>query len=461
LAPEIDSSSWVIAWICLAAFVLLRHTRRGPGVGLLLTYVFIFGALHWFAPLVHLLPWFHEFPGDLTAEGLRESVLAMAGFVAGAEVLSMTRFGAPPDDLEEVPEAAIAPKLVKLYLGAGLVLYAFTLLGGRLPFLEAVVSTGSTLVAVGVGLKCWLAQRSGQTKQLLFWLGITGLFPILTLVAQGFLGYGFVAVLIVISFVGSLQTSRWKTLAGGVLLVYLGLSVYVTYMRDRTDIRDVVWGGQSISSRFAQLDNTFRNAELFDPWNSDHLYRVDRRLNQDHLIGSAVVYLREGNARYAEGSTLLDAVIALVPRAIWPGKPVVGGSGDIVSNYTGIRFAYGTSVGVGQVMELHINFGTPGVLFGFAVIGMLVALVDRRAARHLVQGNVRAFALWYMPGLSLLQIGGSLAEVTATAAASAALVFAISSIVRPPLDDEEELEATVDEPSADRGPFERRPEAVS
>jgi hypothetical protein len=455
VAPEIDSLSWVIAWICLAAFVLLRHSRRAPHVGLLLTYVFIFGALHWFAPLLHLLPWFTEFPGDLTAEGLRESVFAMAGFAAGAELLSWTRFGQSGEAVDETPEAANAPRLVNLYLGTGAALYAFTLLGGRLPFLEAVVSTGSTLVAVGVGLKCWMAQRDGQRKQLFFFLGLTSLFPVLTLVAQGFLGYGFVAVLIVISFVGSLQTSRWKTAVGGTLLIYLGLCVYVTYMRDRTDIRDVVWGGRSITSRLAQLDYTFRNAELFNPWDTDHLYRVDRRLNQDHLIGSAVVYLREGNARYAQGRTLGDAVVALVPRALWPGKPVVGGSGDIVSNYTGIRFAYGTSVGVGQVMELHINFGTAGVLFGFAVIGALITFVDRRGARHLAEGNIRAFALLYMPGLSLLQIGGSLAEVTATAAASALLVYAVSSMVRPIQNDEEETPA--EEPER----FESRPEAVS
>ncbi len=47
-----------------------------------------------------------------------------------------------------------------------------------------------------------------------------------------------------------------------------------------------------------------------------------------------------------------------IPRALWPNKPVVGGSGDLVSTYTGIRFADGTSVGIGQVLESFVNFGT-------------------------------------------------------------------------------------------------------
>ena len=34
-----------------------------------------------------------------------------------------------------------------------------------------------------------------------------------------------------------------------VALGYLALSVYVTYMRDRTEIRASVWGGQSLSNR--------------------------------------------------------------------------------------------------------------------------------------------------------------------------------------------------------------------
>ena len=33
IGADINSLSWVIAWACLAAFVLLRHARRGPNVG--------------------------------------------------------------------------------------------------------------------------------------------------------------------------------------------------------------------------------------------------------------------------------------------------------------------------------------------------------------------------------------------------------------------------------------------
>lgn len=425
-------SPWVVAWACLAGFVLYRHWRRGWGVGLLLTYIFSFAALHWLAPLLHLLPWFEPMRGDLTAEGLRQSTFAMAGFAVGLELLTLgRRRSTDPDEVVEDTDRAAVTGLINLYLVVGVVLYAVALMGGRLPIIAAIISTGSTLVSVSVGLKCWDAWRSRHYGSMWLWLAITTIFPLVTVLTQGFLGFGFVAVLIVVSLVASFQRVRWVSAVGAVFLIYGCLSIYVTYMRDRTDIRDVVWGGQRAGMRIAQLQETFRTAEWFDVWNIEHLKRVDKRLNQDHLIGSAVVYLEEGNARYAQGSTLVDAVIALVPRALWPNKPTVAGSGDIVTTYTGIRFVFGTSVGVGQVMELHVNFGTPGVVLGFMVFGAIVGLVDRRAAKHLVQGDISSFALWYMPGLSLLQVGGSLAEVTATAAASSALVVIVNRLRRP------------------------------
>ena len=47
--------TWVLLWLAAATVVLLRHWRRGAGVGLLLAYVLSFGALHWLAATVYLL----------------------------------------------------------------------------------------------------------------------------------------------------------------------------------------------------------------------------------------------------------------------------------------------------------------------------------------------------------------------------------------------------------------------
>jgi hypothetical protein len=112
---------------------------------------------------------------------------------------------------------------------------------------------------------------------------------------------------------------------------------------------------------------------------------------------------------------------ALIPRAIWPEKPNVGGGGDVVAQFTGINFSEGTSVGVGQVLEFYINFGMPGVLCGFVVLGFILMRLDRRVMRALAMYNSSELVRFALPGLALLQPLGSLLEIV-VAVASAIIV---------------------------------------
>jgi putative effector of murein hydrolase LrgA (UPF0299 family) len=95
----------------------------------------------------------------------------------------------------------------------------------------------------------------------------------------------------------------------------------------------------------------------------------------------------------------------------------------LASRYTGIDFAAGTSVGVGQVLEFYLNFGTPGVVIGFIIMGVFITALDWQAAERLARSDLRGFVLWFLPGIALLQVGGQLVEITVSAAAS--LVVAV------------------------------------
>jgi hypothetical protein len=118
------------------------------------------------------------------------------------------------------------------------------------------------------------------------------------------------------------------------------------------------------------------------------------------------------------GRTLSDAFLALVPRLLWPDKPITAGSGHLVTELTGIQYAGGTSVGIGQVLEFYGNFGTTGVVIGFMIIGLIVTTLDILATERLANGDLHGFVLCYLPGLAFLQVGGQLVEVTASAGAS-------------------------------------------
>ena len=87
----------------------------------------------------------------------------------------------------------------------------------------------------------------------------------------------------------------------GLAAVYLGLSLFVTYMRDRDKIRDALWGNltlsvewkalfQSYGSRIDQLMSTFSQPEFFSINNDEHLKPIDERLNLSAQVGRSVHY---------------------------------------------------------------------------------------------------------------------------------------------------------------------------
>jgi hypothetical protein len=161
-----------------------------------------------------------------------------------------------------------------------------------------------------------------------FWLGVGLLPPLFTIVTRGFIGYGAVATLSVLIFISNFVRSRVKVVVVGALLGYLAISVYVSYMRDRNEIRATVWGGQSLENRLDRLGQTANTFEWFDPWNQKHLERIDSRLNQSYLAGAAVAFL-DRTRDFARGETLWDALVALVPRFLCPVRPLrleAGGS---------------------------------------------------------------------------------------------------------------------------------------
>jgi hypothetical protein len=421
-----DLRTLVLIWIGVALLVLIRHARQRRSVGLVLSYVLSLAAIHWFASALYLLPWHDNPTRDLTIAGLRESFFALLGFWFGAE---LTRFSMPPFGEDETDEAskALPPRLINLYIVSGLIMYALLFTAASsLPSATAVLSGGSTLMAVGIGLKLWNALQTNSKAAGRLWVAIAFAFPLVSVLAQGFLGYGFAALMIVLAFRSSFHRLSIKSVAFGVVVAFLGLSIYTTYMRDRNLIREVVWTGGRVAERARQVQETLASAEWFDFKNAEHLDRVDKRLNQNYLVGSAVVYMRDRMVTYASGSTIADAALSLVPRAIWPNKPISAGSGDLVSTYTGIQFAEGTSVGIGHVLEWYVNFGRPGALAGLFLIGWFLATADRKAAHYLNMRDSHRFLLWYLPALNLLQVGGSLAEATAGAAAAYLLVHAMN-----------------------------------
>lgn len=422
---------YLLTWIPVLALIF-RHQwkHRAAGAGLVIAFILHLLVLHWIGPALYLIPGYAYYDPETVGAGLRQSTHAAIAFAVGVTVaapflMRMLRF---PRIKRESRKSNL--QLPGLYIVFGLISYFILLpLFGGLPTVTAVISVGWSLTVVGLVLKCWDALHKEKKNTFYLWLAVTACLPFVTLITHGFLGYGALAMMLVMSFAFVFYHPRWKVVLASVFLVYFGFSVYVTYMRDRGAIREVVWGGEAYQNRAQSIITTLTDFEILDLSNEDHLRSIDIRLNQSALVGASVQYLESGQQDFAYGDTLWQAMLSVIPRAIWPDKPVTGGSGDLVSQYTGISFERGTSVGVGQVLEFYINFGTIGVIAGFVFMGVLVAVIDRAAALRLLEGDWQAFAFWFLPGLSLLQVGGSLVEITATAGASLVLAVVIKRYV--------------------------------
>jgi hypothetical protein len=423
-----DFYPYLAVWAALIAGLVgyMWRSRRGSA-GLVLGYVFQLWMYYWVGGLIHSFPWSELPQSDLVFLGFQQATWALLAFLAGA-ALARGIFRRQADRLGRLRYEA-DPKLPRAYMFSGVFSY-FVLLPtlGRLPSLNALTAVGQQLIVVGFALQCWLAWQRGKLPVLARQLGYLALLPAVTVLGQGFLGYGVMAASTVLIFVAQFFRPRWALIATGSVAAYVGLSFYIAYMAHRTELRASVWGGEELSSRVDRLKEMLASVEPFDFQNPVHLETVDGRVNQAGLVGAAVWHL-SATGDYAHGSTVWDALIGVIPRIIWLDKLIVAGSMGYASRFTGMTFAEGTSVGMGQVMEFYGNFGEAGVWIGFFAYGVLVGALDLLAVARLAAGDWQGFAYRFLVGIAFLNASGSLFEVSTSAAAGAVLMRIVNTVL--------------------------------
>lgn len=396
---------------------MMRVWRGQRDTGLVLAYVANLWLIHWIGPALYLIPAHSGFDPETIRLGLEKSTVGLIGLILGVAIAPLLLY---PRESAVTSKASADWRLPRAYIVLGILSFPALAAARNIPSAASLLSSGYKLVVVGLVLSWLRAISIGDTRASAMWLVATIGLPFITVVTMGFAGTGVAATLGTLAFMsGFVRRRRLPAMLALLLLAYVGLSFFVTYMRDRSEIRASVWSGESYEDRLAVSRRMFENFEWFSTENRRHREAVDVRLNQSLLVGMAASEL-ERNQYYANGYTIFRSVLALIPRVIWRDKPddLTAGSGTLVAEYTGLVYDSSTSVGVGHVMELYINFATKGIAVGFFILGIVLATVDARAARALAENDLHGFTMWFLPGLCALQVGGSMMELTTSAAAS-------------------------------------------
>ena len=287
-----------------------------------------------------------------------------------------------------------------------------------IPSFNALGNRGGSIWMLGVLLGMRDAFQRSDRKGIVTWVCALLVFPAAFLVLGGFLSYGSAAIIVVCSVLTVSTRSCWRVVLGIVVFTYIGLSIYINYFEHRTEIRKEAWSDVSYREKLDTVVNSFVEFQLFDPSDPQHLIDLDERLNQNYFVGLAARRIDRGQVAFLKGESLWEGLIALVPRIFWPEKPVYGGSPQIVSKMTGLRFSSRTSIGVGNVMELQINFGVPGIAVGFLVLGWAIGKLDLKAAIAERRGDLGSAIMYFLPCVAMIQPNGSIVEITGGAAAA-------------------------------------------
>ena len=417
----IYSIIWVISFI---SFIYILRKSNYKNIGLGLIYFFNFSLIHFWGSVFFISPGYWNEDLEFTLIGYKYSTIAILSFFVG--YVLFIKFGKRKDRVNPLNNGSYLGSEPLLYFLFGLLIFFILkplLLG--LPTVTVFVSMGQQLLIVGL---CLLLYKTYKLRNFITFFSLivfSALIPFITILNDGFLGTGLSMFITVLIFMTNFYRLNYRYIILVAFGIYLGLSFYQSYLRDREDIRELVWGGAEFTERVEQLQYTLTHVEFFNPLDSVHLDRVNERLNQNWIVGASVVHLSGGYEEYAKGDTFKQGIMNLIPRIIWKNKPIVAGDTRRVEKYTGIDFQEDTSVGMPHVMELYVNFAVYSVIIGFILIGILFSYLDYKSFITLHNYQFNKFVFYFLPALAFMRTETPFIDNISGAVAGGILAFGL------------------------------------
>ena len=262
-----------------------------------------------------------------TMIGFEQTIIGMVAFLGGVIIARCVFVAAPGQQASaKQPQAltsqslAALDRLALIYIGVGGAAY-FVLLRLVVSIFSAtaIVAPLGLLIMVGICLRFWVARES--QNWLKFWstMALLPVLPLTTVVLGGFVGHGTSWIMAIVTFVFAQSKRRVGFFLLAPVVCFVGLSIFVNYMKARNEIRQMVWDRPvPIGDRLQRIADVFQNFEWLDLSNGQHQEAIGGRLNQNALVGPAVARLESGVVEYAYGATIGNMIMGLIPRALWP-----------------------------------------------------------------------------------------------------------------------------------------------
>src|SRR5688500_13921385 len=293
--------------VCIGAFIILVWILRRNRISLGLPVAYLANLL-----LIHVPGAIGKVldktgkltPASYTRSGIILTAIGTVAFVAGVAIARRRMV---------VPLAIPAARSLfwrYCVLGGGICAVISYLV--KIPSVGAVFSRGGVIWMLGVLLGLSSALWRGDRARAARWIAILALYPILMLMLGGFLSYGAMAVIIIISSLAVTARTPWRVAMVSVISIVVGINMFISYFHHRPEIRAAVWGGSSTDARIAAVTNALRDVQMFDPNNVMHLLALDQRLNQNYFVGLAAERLENKRVGYLRGRSLWEGVQAMV-----------------------------------------------------------------------------------------------------------------------------------------------------
>ncbi|MFJ6463417.1 hypothetical protein ACIQM0_20695 [Streptomyces sp. NPDC091387] len=175
------------------------------------------------------------------------------------------------------------------------------------------------------------------------------------------------------------------------------------------------------ADRFRYDDNGYRpvqSSSVFEPL-------ATKDYDQTVMFANTISWVDTRGHTY--GRQLAGSAFFFVPRAAWSGKPE--DTGVRVGQWMGMNM---TNLSAPLWTELWVDFGAPGMIGGFAVIGYAAARTDRRYARAVSRdgpgsGSILAVAAPLIAGYTFILLRGPLLQAAGKLAIAALCLALVTS----------------------------------